>query len=100
MCDGRPYSSSTRMGSNFIVRESETGRFDSKVSSYDMKHCHILGRGDLKANARTLPLDQLKLHHILLSVLDYQQREDAQLVVVKVSSTESVTLKDTLSGVN
>lgn len=61
---------------------------------YNSRLCHILGRRDLIASARFLPLSKLKLHHILPSVMNRRMKESAQLIVVKISSVESVTLKD------
>lgn len=70
---------------------------EEKPTTYDMKRCHILGRRDLKAHARTLPLDKIKMHHVLPSALNHLERDRAHLVMVKVSSNESVTLKDILA---
>ena len=46
---------------------------------------------------RHLPLSQAKLRHILPSSMSKQQIKDAQLIVVKVSNVEGVTLKDVIS---
>lgn len=62
----------------------------------DSSQCHVIGRGDLKPSARQLPLNKVKLHHIMAAALDHRQIKDAKYIVLKVSSTESVTLKDTL----
>jgi len=61
---------------------------------YNSRACHILGRRDLISSARFLPLSDLRLHHILPSSMSRRAKENAQLIVVKVSSVQSVTLKD------
>lgn len=61
---------------------------------YNSRLCHVLGRRDLIASARFLPLNRLKLHHILPSSLSTKAKADAQLIVVKISCVEKVTLKD------
>lgn len=62
--------------------------------SYDPKLCYILSKRDLSASGRILPMDKLKCHHILPSVLSKQQIERAQLIIVKESSSKRATLKD------
>ena len=63
---------------------------------YNNKLCHIIGRSNLKAPARHKPLSEIKQTDILPSSLSKATRDKAQLIVLKISSSESVTLKDTL----
>lgn len=74
------------MASNNYKKESPV--------EYDMKKCYFLGRGDLVSSARNKPLSEIKLHHVLSCVMDSRARENAHLVIVKVTSAQSVTLKD------
>jgi len=61
---------------------------------YADKHVHIIQRRDLKAPARIKALSEVRLSDILISSMSTRMKEEAQLIVLKVSSMESVTLKD------
>lgn len=61
---------------------------------YDSRLCYVLGRKDLISSARFLPLNQVKMHHILPSSLSTKAKKNAHLIVVKVSCVDKVTLKD------